>query len=74
MDCCNYQNYQKIVYITHLILNQAGAGLQPARAWFLRIVSVHECLYACVFACVHVCPPLRLLTTSGVMWCDVDPI
>ena len=26
----------------------------------------------CVFLCV--CPPLRLLLTSGVMWCDMDPI
>ena len=39
------------------------------RAWFLRIASVRECLYACVF----VCPPPRLLITSGVMWCNIDP-
>ena len=23
--------------------------------------------------CVCVCPPPRLLLTSGVMWCDIDP-
>ena len=49
-------------------LNQAHADLWPARAWFLRTVSVR--MYACVF----VCPPPRLLVTSGVMWCDIDPI
>ena len=26
-----------------------------------------------VYVCVCVCPPLRLLITSGVMWCDIDP-
>ena len=34
------------------------------------------CLCVCVFVCVCmcVCPPPRLLITSGVMWCDMDPI
>ena len=27
-------------------------------------------LYVCMFVCV--CAPLRLLITSGVMWCDID--
>ena len=44
--------------------------LNQARAWFLRIASVRELLYACL--CV--CPPPRLSITSGVMWCDIDPI
>ena len=45
------------------------------RAWFLRIASVRECLFACACVCVRacVCPPPRLLITSGVMWCDIDP-
>ena len=38
-------------------LNQARASRRPACAWFLRIVSVHECLYACVFACVCLSAP-----------------
>ena len=38
-------------------------------AWFLRIDLVRTSVYVCVF----VCPPPRLLITSGVMWCDIDP-
>ena len=30
--------------------------LNHARAWFLRIASVRECLYACVCVCVCVFP------------------
>ena len=50
------------------ILNQARAGLWPAHAWFLEIVSVR------MSVCVCVCPPPRLLITSGVMWRDMDLI
>ena len=35
-------------------------------------VCVRVCVCVCV--CVLVCPPPRLLLTSGVMWCDIDPI
>ena len=38
------------------------------RAWFLRIA-----LSTNVGMHVFVCPPPRLLITSGVMWCDIDP-
>ena len=38
-------------------LNQACAGHRPVCAWFLRIASVRECLYACVFVCVCVSAP-----------------
>ena len=41
--------------------------LNQARAWFLRIASVCECLNVCMSACVCVCPPPKLLITSGVM-------
>ena len=63
-----------------IFLNQARAGLRPARAWFLRIAFVRELLCVCVCVCVRVCvcvfvcPPPRLSITSGVMWCDIDPI
>ena len=43
------------------------SGLWPARPWFLSIASVRERQYVCV------CLPPRLLITSGVMWCDIDP-
>ena len=54
------------------LLNQARAGLWPARAWFLRIVTVRESMRVCLRACV--CPPPRLLITSGMMWCGIEPI
>ena len=53
-------------------LNQARAGLRPARAWFLEIVPVRTSVCVCLCACE--CPPPRLLITSGVMWRDMDPI
>ena len=36
-------------------------------------VCVHVCVCVCVCmcVCVYVCVPLRLLITSGVMWCDM---
>ena len=68
--------YKFIMYSTFVLvlLNQACACLQPAHTWFLRIVSVHKCLYACLHVCVCVCLPLRLLITSGMMWHDIDPM
>ena len=41
---------------------------------FCVCVCVCVCVCLCVCTCVCVCPSLRLLITSGVMWCDVDPI
>ena len=55
-------------YCFYCFLNQARAGHRPVRAWFLRIASVRELQYVCV------CLPPRLLITSGVMCCDIDPI
>ena len=34
---------------------------------------MHVCVCVCVSACVCVSPPPRLLITSGMMWCDIDP-
>ena len=55
---------------TYCLTFKPGAGLRPMRTWFLKIVS--EQTSVCVFMCV--CPPQRLLITSGVMWCHMDPI
>jgi len=53
-------------------LNQACASLQPARDWFLEITFVRDVsMLACVCVCV---PTLRLLITSGMMWCDIEPL
>ena len=50
-------------------LNQAHAGHMPG---FLKLLlSMNVCMHMCL--CVCVCPPPRLLITSGVMWCDIDP-
>ena len=38
------------IYFLWMILNQAHTSLWPARAWFLKIASVQECLY--VYVCV----------------------
>ena len=48
-------------------------GVRPAHAWFLRIASVRECLYACVFACVCVCVRLRGYEQL-VPWCGLHMI
>ena len=67
-------------FTCQLLHFKPGVRRPSAHAWFLRIVSVRECLYVCVcvfaYACLHVrvVPPPRLLITSGVMWCDIDPI
>ena len=63
------------------LLNQARASLWPACTWFLKTVSVRMsvcvfvcvCVCMCVHVCVCVCPPPRLLITSSMMWCDMDP-
>ena len=37
-------------------------------AFLELLLSVNICMLVCV------CSPPRLLTTSGVIWCDIDPI
>ena len=54
----------ELLYNTYLVL-------WPARARFLKIVSVRMSLCLCV---CYVCPLPRLLITSGMMWCDMNPI
>ena len=36
-------------------------------------MCVCVCVCVCVRVCVCVCPPPRLVITSGVIWCDMDP-
>ena len=45
-------------------LNQTGAGLWPAHAWFLKIDPVR---IVGMRVCVCVCPRPRLLIASGVI-------
>ena len=54
------------------LLNQAVPAWGH-NAWFLRIaLPVNVCMSVCLCVCVSA---LRLLISSGVMWCDViDPI
>ena len=45
---------------------------KPGVPGFLELLCLRMSL--CMFVYVCVCPPPRLLITSGVMWCDIDPI
>ena len=56
------RNYRKFILIAYVSVN----FLNQARAWFLEIDLVRK-------VCVRVSAP-RLVITSGVMWCDMDPI
>ena len=56
-----------------MFLNQARAGLWPARAPLILCGS-SVCVFVCVFAYVCVCPRPRLLITSGVIWRDMNLI
>ena len=41
-------------------------------------MCVHVCVYVyvCMYVCahVHVHPPPMALVTSGMIWCDIDPV
>jgi len=37
-------------------------------------VCVRACACVCVCVCVCVCLPPRLLITSGMIWCDIEPL
>jgi len=32
------------------------------------------CVCVCVCVCAYVSPPPRLLITSGMIWCDMEPL
>ena len=56
-------------------LNQVSNGYRPAHAWSLEITFVWKvCVRVCACMCVCMSPPLRLLTTSGVMRWDMDSV
>ena len=55
------------------LLHQACAGHRLVRTWFLEIDLVRK-VCVCVCVCIPVCLPPRLVTTSGMMWRDMDPI
>ena len=58
MQLRKLQNFctTKIQSHTVVLLNQARAGLWPARAWFLEIAFVREVgMCVCVWMCVCVC-------------------
>ena len=61
-----------LLYLAASFLNQMCAGHRPACTWFLIIVSANVCMCMCLRVCVCVSTP-RLLITSGMMWCDIDP-
>ena len=45
------------------------------KAVLLLVAAAHVMEDAAIYSvCVFVCLPPRLLITSGVMWCDIDPI
>ena len=61
--------------IFHLIIYAFKTRHVLACGWhvpgFLKLFLCRH-LYACVNVFVY--PPLRLLITSGVIWCDMDPM
>ena len=63
----NIQPGCNIEYVGPQFLNQARAGLWPARAWFLEITLMRTSVCVCgMCLCVCVSAP-RLLETSGVI-------
>ena len=57
------------------ILSQVCAGLWPTHNCFLEIAFVCDVsMLVRLCICVFVCPPPRLLITSGVIWCDMEPL
>ena len=71
---CNTYKIPADIYVSCIditLLNQVHAG--RSMPGFLKLFLCGH-LYACVCVFAYVCPPPRLLITSGMMWCDIDPI
>ena len=62
--------YDQYLKENYLLLNQVQAGHRLEQTWFIKIASA----WTSVSVCVCVCLPLRLLITSGMMWCDMDSV
>ena len=54
-------------FVVKIFLNPAFVGHRLVCTWFLKIYFVHK-----IGICV--CPSPRLITTSGLMWHDMNPI
>ena len=48
-----------------------GMHQPQAGTWFLRIASVHECLYVCMCVCALVC--VSAPEAINKQWRDIDP-
>ena len=62
------QFFSPSFYRNLIILSQAHAGLWPAHAWFLKIISVQTSVRMCVCLCVCVPTPRLLITSGDVVW------
>ena len=60
-----------------VVLAAVHLFFKPGTCWQACVPGFLELLLSanvCMRACVCVCLPPRLLITSGMMWCDIDPI
>ena len=59
-----------------LLLKQLRAGCtgQHAPGFLELLLSVNVCVRVCFYVYVRLSVRPRDLITSGVMWCDIDPI
>ena len=59
---------------TQYNLIKPGARSRLAPGFLELLLSMNVCVRVCLHVCVFACLPLRLLITSGMIWCDIDPI
>ena len=56
-----------------MFLNQVCADGRCTPVLLKLLLSANVCIvHMCAYVCVS--PPPKVLITSGVMWCDIDPI
>ena len=72
-----FRDNKGIVVLQFLIISHLS--VIPGRIYDITKLKKWMC-ELCTFSqirsyvCLCVCPPPRLSITSGVMWCDIDPI